>query len=174
MHAAALPPLAVRPRRAGLAALLPLLVRGVAVSPAPVGEGVGGGGRGARADGGELGRVEIVVALVGGGVHDDVGVVGGGARVVGARRVEVRRHVQVRVRAPRGRGRRLPDEVRCVGVNILKSCRQTIYPICGRTVVLHRVAVTWIPKLERTFDEIPKMSPGGDGTHDPVATLSKL
>ena len=120
MHAAALPPLAVRPRRAGLA-LLPLLVR-VAVSCAPVREGVGGGGRGARADGGELGRVEIMVALVRGGVHDDVGVVGRGARVVGARRVQVRRHVQVRVRAPRriGRRRRLPDEVRCVGVNILE------------------------------------------------------
>ena len=128
MHAAALPPLAVRPRRAGLA-LLPLLVQCVA---RPVGEGVGGGGRGARADGGELGRVEIVVALVGGGVHDDVGVVGGGARVVGARRVEVRRHVQVRVRAPRGGGRRLPDEVGCVGVNILKPCRhEPFYPVSG-------------------------------------------
>ena len=132
MHATSLPPLAVRPRRAGLA-LLPLLVR-VAVSCAPV-EGVGGGGRGARADGGELGRVEIVVALVRGGVHDDVGVVGRGARVVGARRVQVRRHVQVRVRAPRriGRRRRFPDEVRCVGVNILESCGHIIYPICGGT-----------------------------------------
>ena len=40
--------------------------------------------------------------------------------------------------------------------------------------VLHRVAVTWIPKVRWTFDEIPKMSPGGARTHDPAATLSKL
>ena len=39
---------------------------------------------------------------------------------------------------------------------------------------VHRVAVTWIPKVRWTFDEIPKMSPGGARTHDPAATLSKL
>jgi len=39
---------------------------------------------------------------------------------------------------------------------------------------IHRVAVTWIPKLRWTFDEIPKMSPGGAQTHDPAATLSKF
>ena len=41
-------------------------------------------------------------------------------------------------------------------------------------VGVHRVAVTWIPKVRWTFDEIPKMSPGGARTHDPAATLSKL
>ena len=39
---------------------------------------------------------------------------------------------------------------------------------------VHRAAVTWIPKVRWTFDEIAKMSPGGARTHDPAATLSKL
>ena len=42
------------------------------------------------------------------------------------------------------------------------------------TVHVHRAAVTWIPKVRWTFDEIAKMSPGGARTHDPAATLSKL
>ena len=40
--------------------------------------------------------------------------------------------------------------------------------------IIHRAAVTWIPKVGWTFDEIAKMSPGGARTHDPAATLSKL
>ena len=39
---------------------------------------------------------------------------------------------------------------------------------------LHRAAVTWIPKVGWTYDEIVKMSPCGTQTHDPAATLSKL
>ena len=85
---------------------MPLLVR-VALPAAA--EGIGGGGRRPRPDRRELRRVEIVVALVGRGVHHNIGVVGRGTRVVGARRVEVGRHVEVRVRAPRHGG--LADEV---------------------------------------------------------------
>ena len=39
---------------------------------------------------------------------------------------------------------------------------------------IDRAAVTWIPKVSWTFDEIAIMSPGGARTHDPAATLSKL
>ena len=41
-------------------------------------------------------------------------------------------------------------------------------------ITVHRAAVTWIPKVRWTFDEIAKMSPGRAQTHDQAATLSKL
>ena len=45
---------------------------------------------------------------------------------------------------------------------------------CGCPTTVHRAAVTRIPKVRLTYDEIVKMSPGRARTHDPAATLSKL